>query len=106
MDHSTDCKATLHVRYTDLYPYRQVVLVVTQRVTPAGACRTDTVTIELTDDEGHTNSHGDIHHDMAATLTTLTMDKGDAMTISVAHHMHQSLLPGITDIGIEMKVTP
>lgn len=103
LDNSSGCQATLHVRYTDLYPYRQIALVVKQRVTPAGTSRTDTMTLELTDAEGHTNSQGSIHHDMAIDIPTLPMGKGDAMTVSVAHHMHQSLLPGITDVGIEVK---
>lgn len=103
MHHDGPYAEELHVRFTGSYPYRLLTLIVSQTAAPSGYSRTDTVTIELTDDKGNTRGHGTMHKDVAMPLTPVALASGDRLHVTVRHHMHRFCLPGITDLGFKLS---
>ena len=48
----------LGLRTNSLFPFMALTFIVSQKAHPSGFCRTDTVTMTLTDDDGHLLGNG------------------------------------------------
>lgn len=98
-DTSADYTMLIHVRHTERYPYQNIYLFLeddTQR---------DTIAFFLADDRG--NWLGDSHNGFIEMSVLYGEHKHFADTgtyhLSIQHGMRDSLLRGVTDVGLEIK---
>lgn len=91
------------VRITGDYPFRGLSLIVEQAVHPSNATLTDTLDCELIDDTGHANGKGINHYQYLFPLTTIKLNKGESVRVTIRHCMKREILPGITDIGLKLS---
>lgn len=98
-DTSADYTMLIHVRHTERYPYQNIYLFLeddTQR---------DTIAFFLADDRG--NWLGDSHNGFIEMSVSYGEHKHFPDTgtyhLSIQHGMRDSLLRGVTDVGLEIK---
>lgn len=94
---------TLGLRTTSRYPFANLTLVVERQVFPALHHDIDTIAINLTDQEGNTLGQGFRHLQYNIPLSSMPLQDGDSVHVSIRHLMKRECLPGITDIGFSMK---
>mgnify|MGYP002626178376 FL=1 len=92
----------LGLRTTSLYPFMQLMLIVSQEAQPSGFCRTDTMNVRLTDDDGLVTGEGISHYQYLFPLPPATLAAGDTLRVCVHHNMQRSPLAGITDVGFSL----
>jgi len=97
-DTAVDYRMLIYVRHTECYPYQNMWLFVNN------AHRTDTIEFYLADDRGQWL--GDKHHGFyeMPVLFEENIHFADTGTyhMEIAHGMRDSLLRGVTDIGLEI----
>ena len=94
----TPISSLIYVRHTEQYPYQNMWLFVDD------AGRQDTIEFYLADDRGQwlgNKHHGFIEMPVLWEETKHFSDTG-AYTMRIAHGMRDSLLRGVTDIGLEI----
>jgi len=98
-DTAVDYRMLIYVRHTECYPYQNMWLFVNN------AHRTDTIEFYLADDRGQWL--GDKHHGFyeMPVLFEENIHFADTGTyhMEIAHGMRDSLLRGVTDIGLEIS---
>ena len=94
---------TLGLRATNNYPFTNLTLIVDQQVFPDATHSSDTINIQMTNQEGNFLGKGLRHLQYDIPLPSITLKKGDSVHISISHYMKREVLPGITDIGISLK---
>lgn len=93
----------LGLRINNLYPFMQLTLIVEQRVYPSNAVKTDTINYDLIDNNGYAKGHGISHYQYNFHVSTLSLNRGDSLNITVRHDMKREILPGISDVGIKVN---
>lgn len=97
-DTMADYQMLIYVRHTEQYPYQNMWLFVDD------AGRQDTIEFYLADDRGQwlgNKHHGFIEMPVLWEETKHFSNTG-AYTMRIAHGMRDSLLRGVTDIGLEI----
>ena len=97
-----DHQATLMLRTNDSYPFRNLALIVEQKVSPAETIYTDTLKCTLTDEQGNNNGQGLSYHQFTFPIRTVPLAVGDSLTVRVRHDMKREELPGISDVGYSL----
>lgn len=93
----------LGLRITEGYPFTAVSLIVEQRVLPSDEVFTDTLNCVLVGKDGNMSGQGVSYHQYIFPVRTLSLADGDSLQISVRHDMKREILPGISDLGIEIS---
>ena len=97
-DPAASYRMLLYVRHTERYPYQNMWLFVND------GARRDTLEFYLADDRGRwlgDRHHGFIEMPVLFEETKQFPDSG-TYTLEIAHGMRDSLLRGVTDIGLEI----
>ena len=97
-DTTTDYRVLIYVRHTEYYPYQNMWLFVRDSLT----C--DTIEFYLADDRGRwlgDKEHGFIEMPVLYEETKHFARTG-AQHLEIAHGMRDSLLSGVTDVGVEI----
>ena len=97
-DADADYRILVYVRHTERYPYQNMWLFVND------GDRRDTLEFYLADDRGRwlgDRHHGFIEMPVLLEETKQFPDSG-TYTLEIAHGMRDSLLRGVTDIGLEI----
>ena len=76
---------------------------VKQTVLPSQQTRTDTLECNLIDNSGHAKGKGINHYQYLLPLTTLKLEKGDSLHVTIHHCMKREILPGISDVGLQLS---
>lgn len=101
VDTTADYQLLVYVRHTERYPYQNMWLFVNDNH------RTDTIEFYLADDRGQwlgDKHHGFIEMPVLFEETKHFTDTG-TYHLSVCHGMRDSVLRGVTDVGLEiMKI--
>ena len=90
------------IRTNDSYPFMRLTLIVNQEILPSMESHSDTLNLELVDEEGNVKGKGVSHYQYSFPLKTLSLQEGDSLSISIRHHMKRETLPGISDVGITL----
>lgn len=98
-----DYKEEIGLRINDSYPFRNLFLVVEQRVRPMHAVHIDTLSCRLIDKDGRVRGRGLSYYQYNFHLTTLHLNAGDTVDIRVRHHMKREILPGIANVGMRLE---
>jgi gliding motility-associated lipoprotein GldH len=91
------------LRINGEYPFMGLDLVVKQTVLPSQETRTDTLECNLIDNSGHAKGKGINHYQYLLPLTTLKLEKGDSLHVTIHHCMKREILPGISDVGLQLS---
>ena len=94
----------LGLRASTLYPFTQLTLIARQQAHKSRCCHADTLTLDITDNEGNINGEGVSIHQYEVPLTIVGITRPDTLHIDVFHGMSRQLLPGICDVGITVNV--
>ena len=95
--------AVLGVRTTDAYPFTAITLIVEQEIMPAHRLVTDTVCCNLTDEQGNILGECISYRQYQFDICKLQLQEGDSLHIVVRHYMKREILPGVADVGIQLK---
>jgi gliding motility-associated lipoprotein GldH len=92
----------LGLRTDGNYPFMSLTLIVEQTKGNTGAVRCDTVECKLINNQGRPTGTGINHYQYTFPLATIDLEKEEPLRIVIRHDMKRELLPGITDVGIQM----
>jgi len=93
----------LGLRTNSLYPYTQLTIISRQHLQTGTFSRVDTLTIDITDQEGNTKGEGLNIQTYNTQLPTLTVDSANTLDIKLLNGMHRSPMPGVIDLGITVE---
>ena len=92
----------LGLRINDDFPFQGLCLVIHQTILPSGYQHSDTLNCSLIDKDGVVKGSGIKHYQYNFHVNTIRLDEGDSLHIQVKHNMKREIMPGITDIGIQV----
>ncbi len=93
----------LGLRITGDYPFQGLTLIVEQQTNNLLVPQSDTLNCNIFNKHGNPVGHGVSRYQYLFPLPDVPLDSGQALRISVRHDMKREILPGITDIGIELS---
>lgn len=93
----------LGLRINGSYPFTGLTLIVTQTILPQRQTRRDTVNCELMTSRGTIKGQGLSYYQYTYHVASLKLQKGDSLHVSVRHDMKREILPGISDVGIQLS---
>ncbi|MCH5302415.1 MAG: gliding motility lipoprotein GldH [Prevotella sp.] len=96
----------VRLRINTLYPFQGLCLIVEQQRLPMGITRSDTLNCSLIDSKGNMKGKGVTSFQYSFPLTDIELNPGDSLSIGIRHNMKREILPGITDIGVAVKLRP
>lgn len=95
--------AELGLRINNSYPFMGLTLIVTRTIYPKMVVHTDTLNCHLIDKNGNTNGQGISYYQYDFPVGYLQLQKGDSLHVTVRHDMKREILPGISDIGLQLS---
>lgn len=95
-------KSHLLLRVSQAYPFMSLALIVEQTVLPSNQTHTDTLKCRLIDEKGQTKGQGLNYYQYTFPINSLRLHAGDSLQIKVRHDMKREILPGVSDIGIQI----
>ncbi len=93
----------LGLRVTRDYPFQGLTLIVEQQANALQKTYCDTLNCNIFNKHGNPVGHGVSRYQYLFPLPEVPLDSGQSLRISVRHDMKREILPGITDIGIELS---
>ena len=96
--YSTD----LGLRINSHYPFISLSLIVEQTVFPGGRTHIDTLNCGLVSDNGKIKGQGIGSYQYHFRISEMALKAGDSLHICVRHDMKCEMIPGISDVGIEI----
>ena len=93
----------VNLRTTAEYPYKQVMLMVEEKVLPNKAKRVFPVTFQIASDEGLRNGEKLLYYELDRQLALQQLSQGDSLQFRIYHKMRRQVLPGIKDVGIKIE---
>ena len=91
------------LRVNNHYPYTRIALTAHCRDAALLVDRTDTFSIDITDDRGQFIGHGTSIYQYDLSLPDVTLGNNDTLNVTIAHTMSQQPLQGVTDLGITLQ---
>lgn len=93
----------VNLRTTAEYPYKQLMLMVEEKLLPNKAKRVFPVTFQIASDEGERNGEKLLYYELEKQLAMQQLSQGDSLQFRIYHKMRRQTLPGIKDVGIKIK---
>ena len=81
-----------------------MTLIVRHTIWPSQENREDTICCKFIDDNGNISDKGLSLYQYKSELPAIRLNANDSITFSIRHYMRQEVIPGISDVGIEMKL--
>lgn len=103
MQRNGDYDVGLGLRINTLYPFMGLTLIVEQTVFPAQERRIDTLDCKLIDKNGKSLGQGVSYYQYNFPINHWALKQGDSLQVYVRHDMKREILPGISDIGIQLR---
>ena len=91
-------------RATQAFPYKRLAFIMERTVYPSRHTRKDTVRCIVADNTGRlVGKNGISNSEYLYRISHLQLREGDSLCIKIHHCMRPDELPGITDIGINLR---
>ena len=90
------------------YPYGNISILVEQTLFPAKTKTVDTLTYVFSRRQGDKETRspdGPAFFQVSMPLKTLSLRKGDSLSVTLRHNMKCMALPGVVDVGLKLKNT-
>jgi gliding motility-associated lipoprotein GldH len=97
------CHRQLGLRISSDYPFMGLTLIVEQLTLPSHHFQRDTLNCNIINAHGNPLGHGISRYQYQFPLPAVSLDSGQSLRITVRHDMKREILPGITDIGMELS---
>lgn len=92
----------LGLRITNKYPFQSLTLIVDRTVLPSRRRQSDTVACRLVSTGGDVMGKGVSLYQYHFHVKELQLNPGDSLHVVVRHNMKRELLPGVSDVGIDL----
>lgn len=87
------------------FPFRTITMIVDQTVLPHRQHLRDTISCHIMDQDGHLLGKRSLNFSEIRTyLREINLQKGDSIHIAVIHNMRRESIPGVADVGMEMRL--
>lgn len=93
----------VNLRTTAEYPYKQLMLMVEEKLLPNKTKRVFPVTFQIASDEGERNGEKLLYYELEKQLAMQQLSQGDSLQFRIYHKMRRQTLPGIKDVGIRIE---
>lgn len=103
VDTAATYHATLGLRTTDDYPFTAITLIVEQHILPSDQTLKDTLHLSLTDSHGNATGKGLSFRQYQFDIGSINLSRGDSVHVRIRHDMKREILPGIADVGYELR---
>ncbi len=103
IQHSGIYRSVIGLRICKNFPFTDLYLIVEHTILPRTETVRDTVRCTIADEDGKLKSQGVTYHQYQYPIADLQLEKGDSLHITVRHCMKRDILPGISDIGIQLQ---
>ncbi|MBO4822473.1 MAG: gliding motility lipoprotein GldH [Prevotella sp.] len=95
------------VRTSRLYPFKQLSLVVNQKVistsgSHANVVNSDTIVLDIYDEEGNLRGKGVDLYQLVVPFKGIRLQEGDSIEMAIHHNMRRFALEGIADVGFKV----
>ncbi len=94
---------SMGLRINNSFPFISMTLIVEQTVLPANRTVIDTINCPLTDKNGRVRGKGIGLYQYRFPVSVMTLHENDSLHITVRHNMKREILPGVSDVGIELE---
>ena len=94
----------LGLRINGRYPFISLSLIVEQMVFPGRHTHVDTLNCSLMSDKGKIKGQGIGSFQYHFRISEMALKAGDSLHICVRHDMKCEIIPGISDVGIEVSL--
>lgn len=85
------------------YPFQGLTLIVEQHILPSKRTEIDTLSCVLFDQNGRSKGRGISRYQYEFHVNDHHLSSGDSLFVTVRHDMKREILPGISDIGIQIR---
>lgn len=93
----------LGLRIDNHYPFMSLTLIVEQTVYPGARTHVDTLHCSLVDEKGGMKGQGVGSYQYHFRVSEMNLKANDSLHICVRHDMKREIMPGISDVGIEIS---
>ena len=93
----------LGLRISSEYPFMGLSLIVEQEVSSTHEKHRDTLVCNLVSEQGSVKGQGVSQYQYLFHVTTMELQSGDRLYVSVRHDMKREILPGISDVGLKLS---
>ncbi len=93
----------LLLRTNEEYPYKNLVVAIEEMIYPSHTHHVDTLSCDIFDDKGAPNGDGISLFQHSYYVTTLPLRPADSLVVTIKHDMQDTIIRGISDVGIEMS---
>lgn len=94
---------SMGLRINNAFPFISMTLIVEQTVIPSNKTVIDTINCPLMDTNGRVKGKGIGFYQYRFPVSVMTLQKNDSLHITIRHDMKREILPGVSDVGIEME---
>lgn len=100
---SGEYEESIGLRMTGEYPFTSISLITDQMILPDGKTIADTIKCHITDERGNFLGGGVSVFQYSFQLRDISLQRGDSIHITIRHNMKREILPGVSDIGIQIN---
>ncbi len=97
-------EADLGLRITTDYPFMGLTLIVDQMICPSNVHHVDTLSCKLIDERGNSLGVGLSYYQYHFPISTISLREADSIVVRIRHDMKREILPGISDIGYQLRL--
>ena len=90
------------LRISGEYPFTGLNLIVEQRNKSKQLLRVDTLVCNLINEQGNAKGRGVSQFQYLFPLSTMDLQEGDELFVTIRHDMKRDILPGISDVGLRL----
>lgn len=94
---------SMGLRINNAFPFISMTLIVEQTVLPANRTVIDTISCPLMDKNGRVKGKGICFYQYRFPVSIMALHENDSLHITVRHNMKREILPGVSDVGIELE---
>lgn len=99
-----DYEVSVGFRATSTYPFKELGFDISWTVYPSGKTTHKRVKCPIYDDSGKMVGKGGISSDdFIYRIGNISVGRADSVVVSVSHGMNQDIMPGITQVGIQLE---
>lgn len=100
---SSNYSTSLGMRINSAFPFMSITMIVERNIFPRHITVSDTLNCPLIDKKGKPMGQGLNFFQYTFPLKDVPLSEGDSIFVRVRHDMRMEMLPGVADIGIEMR---
>lgn len=91
-------------RATSEYPYKELGLDVSYTTSANGKATHKRIKCNIFDQDGRLmGKNGISSNDFLYNVSNIKVNKGDSIVVSISHSMNQDLMPGLTQVGLQLQ---